>query len=1397
MATIKQSLKAAKAAIERNEPELVLEYAEDVLELDTNNFFAYIFQGKSYQLLNDLDKAKVSFAKATTIEPENSLGWKGAIQVAKATKDHPTFLAATTALCNIETAADRSVANLLVDLTNYLEANDYKQNVELHELYLRSILPGTPLGDILGSNLGTSDQKITSLIDLVIKKYDQLNARNLAKARVKFGKNITIDQNLSLFNMTYTIYKDCDLDSLFNLLLNTSNEDTIRSTYQEKYLKYKYEMLQVSPNKSSLITELKSMIDDMVLLKAKSVFAWNLYFDWSDFENLGAVNIDEIIFYLNNFPSEGLSQILYAYILSDSSQFDKDKIINELKNSSKFKDQKIDENDKDLEEMERELAKATLTDSKNDKIEHLSSIEISTLMLEGYLKARKSIFANRILCNYHIHLQEYGEASTKCHDSIKILAQVQRNFGLDLVNTKEDLLCALAITYTYYEAPKNFPRALELYDRILEKNKDNVRAKVGKGLILIEKNDLENAKILLGEVTKDYPDNTEALKEYSWCLIKLGEHESGRTGLLNVLTDTKGVNLRSSDLRATIHWRCARSYILEDNSNPDFIKQAYTHLIKSLKESPNHAPSFTFLGILYSDYYHDNERALKCFYKAFELDGNEVTAARYLVKELADKNEWEVAEILCDKMISLESSRRILLNNTDKVDNAWPYRVLGCSSMNKQDDAKAVEWFQTALRMVPGDVQCWAGLGEAYYNCGRLDAASKVYRHVLTLKSEDWTTIYMLGKILTEMSEFEEGLKDLNIALELQPHEECIITAIYEAYMGLTISLIDQGYIGRALASNADALNYILKGQAVNRQSPTLWKSLGECLGVYLTIQSSMESIPIDVISTIFSAVDFSESSDHFEAIKGDSSDISLPNSLKLFDDGNQVVSILNLIVLSARAGILYLPNKISKYVRSIAFYNLGLAYLELTFREESETTSKLAIKYLKKAIQLEDNNASFWVALGNAYISTNPQISQHCFIKATTLEARDASIWTNLAALYLRYGDAQLAQEAFLRAQSVAPQQSQPWLGNALSSEALGDKELASRLFTHAYIVSNGRSPLAQLLYGLSIVNKHHDGSDPRDTEAAQEFSAASFALQKYLQYYPKDEQGLKIGLSISERCKNFVYAREIAIRLCELYEREYELTESEVIVEKFADAKSQLSRIHLALEEYDLALESAQFALDLTETNESVILSSRVVIGLALFFNNKFDESVDMLTQILEKKSDSSTIVVLIAQVLNSYGTEDAKQEALNQLFAYISDHGSSLLVVLVLGAISVVDNLEEYFDAIKDELEGLNLESIINDSFKIVPQLLFEINKRLRHNDPIWQRQAVLFPADYHIWDKLSNSMTMAIAELKESKVNAGQLSDAYLNSGELRNIQRSLFLNPGNESAIEKLSTLSTL
>ncbi|RCK63036.1 Superkiller protein 3 [Candida viswanathii] len=1392
MSSVKKYLKSAKAALESNDPVLALEHAADALEEDEACYFAHVFQGKSYQLLRDIPKAIAAFQKATEIEPDNLLAWKGYFQVVRTTDDYKLFFKVLTSVIRIQIDQGQPIGETLRDMRNYLDLQKYKTNDKLYEFYLQSILPGTELGDLVGTAIEPTDVTVKKLLDSKFTTTEKAATARVSKERVKFGRAMTVDQKAKLDSIAWSYYEDGAITKLFDLFFNVCDDDGLRRKYEEKYLKFKYELLKICPDKQTMYQDIKQQMDDMILVNTQSLFCWNLYFDWCDAKTINDLDEDKIIAYLQIFQNEGLGLILFAFVMSDISPYNKERIVkglsaNEL-TKGKETSEKIDiEDDEDAKVLE-DLADVEQQE-ENVAQYYLPQSEVLGLILDGYSKAKNSILAGRIIVNYYIYLRQYSEASEKCREGIRALADLQRTFGIDLANTKEDFLCSLAIVYTYYEAPKNYNRAIQLYEKILESDPKNDKAQVGKGLIYAERGELQEARNILEAVVKEYPDNMEAESEYFWCLIRLGEHAKGREGLTKFLAKVTGGDLQSRETRAVAYWRLAKSYIMEDDSNKDNIKECYSNLILSLKDSDVYAPSYTLLGILFQDYYGDVDRAQKCFYRAFDLDINEIVAARYLVEQATAKNEWEVAQVLAKRVVSNESSRRLVMREDVKGDKSWPYRVLGCGALNVQDDAKAVEWFQNALRLDAHDFECWVGLGEAYYNCGRYDAAAKVFNHALTIKSDVWTVKYMLGVVTCEMKEYNEGLTYLYEALESKPDEECIISAIYEANIENTHRFVQSGFFGRAINADLKAISFIKQSLAVNASSQKAWKSLSEGLKVFTKIQVHIDELPFDEVLDIFKQAGLEETTTVGDITLDQS--ISLQNAEELYTRGDKVSALLLLVILAAVASIKFLPAKANKLLRATAYYNLGLSLLEAFQIQHTDSFRDSSVLFFKRAIQLESNNANYWIALGNAYFSSNPQIAQHCYIKATTLEVKDAEIWVNLASLFLRYGDTELSQETFLRAQSVAPQDAQSWLGNAVAADILGDESRASGYYTHAFTLSKGRLALAQFLYGLSVINKSKD-RDPRDIETAQEFSISNQAMQQYLKYDPEDEAGLVIALSIAERCKDFELAIKLGVKLSELYEKQYEESEGEAILQRFALVKSQLARIYLGLGEYEQALDNAQMALQLDETPE-IVLSAKTTMGLSYFFTNDFSSALGELKVVLAQHNESSRIVSLIAQVLYAEGTDETKQAAVDQLFAHIEEHGSSLLVVLTLGAISLVDDLDDYLPAIKDELASLGLNDIVSDTYREVPRLLDAINARLGDEEDgnVWLRYAYLFPFDYNIWKNVNNSMAKQVISLHDVKVNGLQYSDALLKNGQLRDIQRSLLLNPGNPEALEAL------
>lgn len=1362
---VKTELKAAKKALEDNDPDTAIYYVGEVLEEDPKNYFALIFEGKAYQLLKKPREATKAYKKAIDVDGNNLLGWKGLFQVVRLLNppESDKVFEVATQLALIQEDQGILPADTLKDVKNYLDAVGYKTNPEIFRQFVDATRPGTDFGDIVGTSLGTRQDNLIHLINLVKKPVDEQVAKVLMKERVKLGKVLSPEQRKSYDSQIYAIYNLLLLLDLYDQLLEVSNDDDVRTKYKEDKLRFLLDLLQCAPNKKEIYGEAKDLIDDMVMLNVPLVFAWQLYFDWADFELLSPRHIptDRIIRYLQQFPSDSLSTMLYAFVLSDMLNFDRARIVSETGGAMGLPQEKQAEEEEGIDDEERELIDDDTTVDKNV----LLPDQTISMMVEGFSKSKNSIFANRLLCNYYLHIREYRNALARCQLLVQLLAQQQRKYGLDnfLPHAKTDFLKTLAIVYTYYEAPKNFPRALQLYDTVLAMNPEDVNLRVGKGIILMEKGDYDAAYNLFSEVSRQYPDNTEAVSELGWCYVKLGKHAEGREHITKALAAVTDTDVALANFRAICQWRLAYLFYHDDN-----VSEAHAAAIASLKENPNYAPAYTLLGELYNNAFHDAERAQKCFYKAIEIDSDEIVAAKYLVTDVTAQGEWDVAEILCNKVLELESGRRqlILVNNTD-TDRDWPWRVLGVLSLNRQDDAKAIEYFQLALRVCSDDAASWQGLGEAYYHCGKLEASAKVFNHCLTEFEVNWHTLYLYGRVQCELGMFVEGLEHLLKALSSKPNEECILAGVYEAYMGQTQQLMAAGYVGRALALNSNALGYLRQFHQVNPDSQLFWKLVGECLRVYLTIQRR----------ELVSVVDLKEIFEDIEPVGDISWDLAQAKSGQLNE------FIIELVILAAVEGQRRLGLRANKYLRLAAAYNVGMAYCEGVVHHQNYLEP--AITSLKQAISIEPMNAQYWVGLGNCYFYKFPQIAQHCYIKATTLDSHDALVWINLASLYLKYDDFDLAHQAFARAQSVAPTNALSWLGSAMVSQAREDRITAYQLFAHAYIVANGKVPVAQLLFGALTLSKYKAGTDPHDITTAQTTLLANFAMHKYLQYFPDDTQGQMVASNVSERCMEYNWSEETAAKQLEQFEKAYENEELEQNFVGYAQAKAQCARVILGQGEYAKALDYAQEALALIEGAEPKLeLLCRITAGLCQYFLGDFDAALAQLQAILEAHPSSQRLVVLVAQILYSFNSDDTKQAALDQLFGYIEEYGSSPMVVLVLAAMLLRDDMSEYFGPVRDELVKIELKDVIRDTTQIIPDVIAAISERMgMSNATGWQRQAYLTPWLPNLWTKLDTTMALRIAELPHSKVRSDYLAKLYHDSGDDRMMQRLMILCPG--------------
>lgn len=109
----------------------------------------------------------------------------------------------------------------------------------------------------------------------------------------------------------------------------------------------------------------------------------------------------------------------------------------------------------------------------------------------------------------------------------------------------------------------------------------------------------------------------------------------------------------------------------------------------SLRALPTYAPAFSALGLCYSSASPpDDERALRCFQKAFELDAREADAARRLATGLANDDEWAQVRLIANRVMEGEGGldgvaggEAINAKGRFAPKNGWAWKALGATEM--------------------------------------------------------------------------------------------------------------------------------------------------------------------------------------------------------------------------------------------------------------------------------------------------------------------------------------------------------------------------------------------------------------------------------------------------------------------------------------------------------------------------------------------------------------------------------------------------------------------------------------------------------------------------------------------------------------------------------------------
>ena len=1255
------------------------------------------------------------------------------------------------------------------------------------------MLPTSSLYDYLEGRVPNPAYTFTKVAEITEAEENERINKEIGERRTRLGAKIGQVTN----EVKREVLERSNLEQIYGSIIDWTNDDDQRRLYEEKVLQRAYDTLAVLPpdRKSEKRAQVVKLAEGLVILKDNFALAWNVVLEWKDVEKTEDWDASLLEEYTEIFPDDGLSKVLKAYLSSEISPFPPD---------PNKKQERGDEDEDD-----------SYTMTAEDRL---------ILMVEGNEESSRLVMSQRMMGEYFLHLGEYANAVETAKKAAELIGLEGQICGLKFQNNLDAINTTLATALVHHQSPRNHPEARSVFDGILQRKPRDTAALLGVGLILEEEEDYIGAIDFLSRALRGNPD-VKVRTELAWCKALSGDFTAGLKDLEDCLPDLEESDARTKDLRSQTLYRigmCIWNIDTSRSARKDR-KGAYASFLASLKTNLNFAPAYAILGIYYADYGKDRKRARKCFQKAFELSPSETEAAERLARSFADKAEWDLVEVVAQRVIAFGKVRPP--PGSKKKGLSWPFAALGVCQLNNQDYPKSIVSFQSALRIAPEDFNCWVGLGESYHNSGRYIAATRAFEQALKLQKEtasdyagdDWFARYMLANVRRELGDFDDAVAGYENVLSIKPMESGVVLALLQTHVENAWRSLELGFFGRAAESARMTIGVAKQIVGYRPDAFNLWKALGEACAVFSWVQSYLSTFPVADIHDILTT---GTEPDMYEKL-GDIDDVKSATLATLSSKGTDMPPLdacLLSSILAQKRGIHVCAHDI--HAQAVAWYNLGwteyrahvclVEHLVKPSKKRKQQYLKASVRCFKRAIELEAGNSEFWNALGIVTTTLNPKVAQHAFVRSLHLNDRSARVWTNIGALYLLQNDHQLANEAFTRAQSSDPELTHAWLGQGILALLLGQAGEAHSLFTHAFEISDASSAITKRLYASSSFD--HLLSLRESQTQITDVLQPLLALHQLKSQAPGDVVFEHLSALFAERVEDYVDGLPTLESVCNNVEAEYEVSESPLSLARFAQAKADLARAQLVAGEFGMAAESANTTLDLSAEDDTGVpdpsarrkyrLSAHLTAGLACHYTGHIDQAIVMFRSALEETDGNPDAVCVLAKVLWAKGGTEERNVVREQLFDCVEKHPEHAGAILLLGVIALIDGDKETIEAVSADLQGLRTRLNIGEQQqRNIGQLLTAFTSSITDEDARDAAEigeattaVMLAPNQPHGWSQLADLaedevypaemalLTAIGAAPPKGSLKAEDLCRAYVGTSKLGDAQKAVMMAP---------------
>ncbi|EPY51184.1 ski complex TPR repeat subunit Ski3 [Schizosaccharomyces cryophilus OY26] len=1358
----KPALKAAREALNTKDYEETITQCEKALSFDPESYNAYVFLGVANFSLNKELEAKKAYQNAIELDDKPLLAWQGLWNLQEKFKDVQGLHHSTEVLAYKFMTANES-EKCLNFVNKYLELirGEGSKADQMKALSLLTPSQGD-LYQFLEGRIEPVQSLYMQMADLQESLDHDYYQREVNKRKSRLGARI--DQVIR--DVEKEIINNSPIENIYMEIINWSQDDEIRRLTETKLLYMYLKRLYASDSKEKAIWRNKvwELVQGMITLHIPEQTAWTIYLEWQDHSHVDQLNPIEIKEFCNLFSESPLSKALVAIQSSDYWM---------ETHSPKEK------------ESEDSASKGDEIDNENQSNGNfLPQDQVLALLTQAYQECPHSLLIAEVYTQYCVYLKEYTDVVQLSSSALDLLKKLESDTGLHYQELPYLFYLFLAIGYSHYEVPRYLLQAEELYNRVITHEPENYSALIGLADVQVENEQHEDAAQTLERVLEKNPQDP-CLSQLSWCYYMMGDLDKAIELVQFCLQILQG-NLKNKPALAEAYYRYG--IYLTERKVGNYEEESFSAFVSSLRCEPNFASTYTQLGYYYKNV-DDTSRAMKCFQKAFELEASQTDAAEELAKMFAEVEEWELVEVISKRVLSTSQND---LKRKRKFN--WHHKSLGVFQLHFKNFHTAIVHFQAALRIFPKDAHCWSGLGEGYARSGRYISALKAFNRASALDPNDWYTKYFIGSIQKDMGDFEKAIETLSLVLQERPSELCILVCLAESSLRLSKYYIRHGYYQRSALASQKTIDICCMILNMDSNTYSAWKMLGDACMVYSQLGKYQVDFPVSSVSDLLLSTE----------------------SMNLANNGRQIDSMIYFPDLEKNDPaymiacgctcftILLSLSADNKLLLSASWYNTGVSYFTLFNFTRNKSYLGVAIDCLKQAIKLEPKNNNFWCMLG-VLLSHRSAIraAQHCFIQALQINERDADVWVNYGALCLQILDIECADTAFTRAISIDPDNSRAWLGYAYCSISTGYHEKTVQALQHAFEISGGNVRDVNYWYASTMLTL---ANTEQEIDVMKLWNAV-YAIKRYLSEVPNDVYANFIKSSLLEHLGESNDSTETAHTLCQLLEKEYDVTESVGALEKYVDAKGQLARLCLRLNKFEESSEHASVALDLVneedENAKQISLGLNLTSGLAAYFLGDLEKALQHFEKSLELGESHPDVVVLVAKVLWALGSESGKQAAREQLFSVTEQFPEHVDSLVCLGAIGIADQDNSMIAAIQEALLNLNKDKTSNpETLRVVQSLLTMLTTACdpKQLQALLLQQLFIYPSAASTWSLLMqqrySSPSVATAFARTLYTHPSQpddLAQAYRHQSTVSQAQASVHLVPWeaeNWNSLEK-------